>query len=161
MKVYEFSSHIDFEEAFRRLEKHEPGLEVYSFLPEDELIERLNLKQKYIPVLAVTGAILGVLAALAIQSWPNLFTYPMNIGGKPLFSWPAFLIVMFELGILASALCVVAGLILGNGLPRYDREIFNLPAYAENRHQHFFILTLKEYVHVKALAIHDLPDTPE
>lgn len=160
MKVYEFSDHHAFLQAAQRSASAQQLVEAYSFLPEDEVSQWLPLKHRWIPRATVAGAMFGSVGAFLLQYWPNVWGYSMNVAGKPLNSWPAFLLVCFEMAVLFAAFSGVAVFFLVNKYPRFDRAIFALSAYQANRHQHYFIVTTREDHHDKALAVHDLPDAP-
>lgn len=159
MKVYEFADHEEFESMVTYLSETENLLEVYSFLPEDEIIEKLRLDTIFVPLAAVLGALGGAIGGFLLQYIPNVYMFPMNISGKPLNSWPAFLPITFEMSVLTCAFFILISFILVNRLPRFDRGIYALSAYNEHRHDRFFIVAKKEDPHVKALAVHDLPDS--
>lgn len=159
MKVYEFKDHKTFVEEARRLHKEGVLLETYSYLPEDELIEALNIKTPWVSRAAITGALAGAGGGFLLQYLPNVWGYSMNVSGKPLNSWPAFLLITFELGVLTCAFAIVGSFIFTNRFPRYDKEIFALDAFNKKRHDHFFILAKKEVSDVKANASHDLVDS--
>lgn len=160
MKVYEFEDHKQFQSAAIASYKKGNLIDVYSFLPEDELIEELKQKSLFVPFAAIGGALFGAIGGFLLQYLPNIYHYQMNISGKPLNSWPAFLLITFEMGVLFSAFSILGSFILGNKLPRFDREIYSLAAYNERRHDHYFIVTKKEDQDVEALASYDLSPFP-
>jgi hypothetical protein len=156
MKVYEFSDHDDFMASALFLKKEGQLLEAYSFLPEDKLAEDLNLDTPWVNRGAILGGIFGAVGGFLLQYMPNVWGYSMNISGKPLNSWPAFMLITFELGVLTCAFAIVGSFFLSNKYPRFDRIIFDVESYNKNRHHHYFILSKEEVSHVKALACHDL-----
>ena len=121
---------------------HEAGyrrMDAYSPYPIEELSHALSVGHSKLPLIVLVGGIIGGLSGYALQYWVSVITYPLNIGGKPLHSWPAFIPVTFECTILAAALSCVFGMLALNGLPMPYHPVFNVPRFALASRNRFFL----------------------
>ena len=84
-------------------------LDAYSPFPVEELSEAIGFHKNGVALVCLIGGLLGCTAAYTLQWWINTISYPINIGGRPLHSWPSFVIVTFEMTILFSGLSAVFG----------------------------------------------------
>jgi Alternative complex III, ActD subunit len=137
----EFLSAEDLLEA----SKHTAGagyreIDAYSPFPIEGLAEAIGFHRTILPVLVFCGGLLGTCTGFFLQWWPNVIGYPMNIGGKPLDSWPAFIPITFELTILFAALTTTFGMIALNGLPAPYHPVFNVEQFAHASKDSFFLL---------------------
>jgi hypothetical protein len=89
--------------------------------------------------MVLAGGIVGLLAIYGLQYWSAVIEYPMNIGGRPLHSWPAFSIPAFEGTILFASLTAVLGLLALCGLPEPYHPVFNVPGFALASRDKFFL----------------------
>jgi hypothetical protein len=110
----------------------------YSPYPIEELSEALEFRSP-LPKLVLTGGIAGLLAGFGLEYWASVIEYPMNIGGRPFFSWPAFLIPAYETTILFAAGTAVLGMLALNGLPEPYHPVFNVPGFALATRDKFFL----------------------
>jgi hypothetical protein len=114
-------------------------LDAYSPLPIEELHEALGSHHTNLPLIVLIGGILGGSGGYALQWWASTVAYPLNIGGKPLHSWPMFIPVTFECTILVAALFAVFGMLALNGLPEPYHPVFNVPRFALASRNRFFL----------------------
>ena len=82
----------------------------------------------------------GAVGGYALQYYLSVVEAPLDIGGRPLHSWPSFIIITFELAVLAAALSAVLGMFAMNGLPKPYHPVFNVPAFARASRDRFFLL---------------------
>lgn len=125
--------------AIRRLRQESPSLRLEAYTPYavEGLSDALGLKRNIVAPATLAGGILGGVGGFLMQWYAAVVSYPVNIGGRPLNSWPMFIPATFELAILGAAVAAVASMLLANGLPRLYHPIFNAP--------HFNLATRDQY----------------
>lgn len=114
-------------------------MEGYSPYPLEELPEALGRPESKMPVLMFLGGLAGGLGAFGMMYYACVCGYPLNVGGRPLDSWPAFVPIIFELTVLISALTGFIGLILLNRLPQPYHPLFNVPQFERASQDRFFL----------------------
>lgn len=87
--------------------------------------EAHGIKRSWIPYVSFVAGLVGLSSGLALTWWTSVVDWPINIGGKPMFSLPAFIPIMFELTILFSALSSVVALFYVCGIPRINPPIID------------------------------------
>ncbi len=114
-------------------------MDAYSPFPIEELHEALGAHHTRLPLLVLIGGLCGCLGGYTLQYWVANVAYPLNVGGRPLHSWPAFIPVTFECTILVAALSAVLGMLALNGLPMPYHPIFNATRFALASRNRFFL----------------------
>ena len=105
------------------------GMDTYSPYPLHGGSEALGLPPSKVPLIALTGAITGACAAIAMQWWMNGIDYPLNVGGRPLLSIPAWVPITFELAVLCTAFSIFFGVLGLARLPQPYHPVFEHDAF--------------------------------
>ena len=114
-------------------------LDAYTPYPIEALTEALDIHDHRLPAVVLGGGIVGGLAGYALCYWTSVIEYPLNIGGKPFHSAPAFIVPTFETTILFAAFAAVLGMLGLNGLPMPYHPVFNTPRFALASRDRFFL----------------------
>jgi hypothetical protein len=125
--------------AHRAREAGYRRMDAYSPLPIEELHDAIGFHDTKLPMIVLIGGLVGCLAGYLLQYWVSTMAYPINVGGKPLNSWPAFIPVTFECTILGAALSAVLGMLGLNGLPQPYHPVFNVARFALASRNRFFL----------------------
>ena len=126
------ATHRAYQEGYRRMDAYSP-------FPIEELHEALGIHSTRLPLIVLIGGLCGCLGGYLLQYWVSAVAYPINVGGRPFHSWPAFIPVTFECTILVASLSAVLGMLALNGLPMPYHPVFNLPRFALASRNRFFL----------------------
>jgi len=113
--------------------------EAYSPFPIEGLAEALGFERTRVPFFTFVGALLGGLGGYLLQWYSAVVDFPVDIGGRPLNSWPMFVPVTFEMAVLGGAFAAVLAMLAGNGLPKLRHPVFNAPDFDLAMRNRFFL----------------------
>jgi hypothetical protein len=113
-------------------------IDAYSPFPIEGLAEAIGFRTR-LPLIVLVAGIIGAATGFMLQYWTSVIDYPLNIGGRPLNSWPAFVPVTFEMTILVAGLTAVIAMIALNGLPMPYHPVFNVPRFEMASNDRFFL----------------------
>ncbi len=144
MKLYglaaEFETPEELLEAVRNARRAGyRQMDGYSPFPIDGLAQALAYGWTPVPLIVLVAGIAGGIGGYLLQWWSSTADYPINVGGRPLHSWPAFLPITFELIVLTASLIGLAALFILNGFPRPYHPMFNIEAFAQATSNRFFL----------------------
>ena len=137
----EFATPTDIVAAAKRT--HEAGyrkIDAYSPFPIEELAEAIGFHRDGVALVTLVGGLLGMFGGYLLQYCIHTINYPINVGGRPLNSWPAFIVVTFEMTILFAGLSAVFGMLALNGLPMPYHPVFNVQRFAFASKDRFFLI---------------------
>jgi hypothetical protein len=115
-------------------------IDAYSPFPVEGLGEAIGFQHDLVPLVTLIGGIIGGTTGYLMQYWMSAVDYPLNIGGKPAHSWPAFIVITFEMTILFAGISAVLGMLALNGLPMPYHPVFNVPRFAMASKDRFFLI---------------------
>src|SRR5579885_3563169 len=119
------------EAGYRRMEAYSP----YPIKELDEVIHYWNL----LPTVVFLAGVLGGFTAFYMQYFIAAVVFPTNVGGRPLNSWPSFIVITFELTVLFAACAAFFGMLLFAKLPKLYHPMFRVPAFQRASDHGFFL----------------------
>ncbi|MGE0814607.1 MAG: DUF3341 domain-containing protein [Vicinamibacterales bacterium] len=122
-------------------------LEAYTPFPIEELNDIIHKRRTRLPKLVLLMAFVGMGTGFVLQYWASTTAYPFNIGGRPLATWPAFVVPSYELTILFSALTAAIGMVAFNGLPQPYHPVFNVERFTLASTDKFFLVIEADDAH--------------
>lgn len=115
-------------------------IDAFAPFPVEGLSEAIGFKDKLIPTLMLIGGIVGIIWGLGVQVFSLGWSYPLNIGGRPIWSWPNYIPITFEATVLTCAFTGVVMMFALNGLPQLYHPIFDAPNFDRASTDKFFLL---------------------
>lgn len=114
------------------------SLGAFTPFPVEGLSEVLRISDHRIGWMSLIGGFAGFFGMLLVQLYVNV-DYPLNVGGRPIFAWPAFFVVDFEIMVLGAVLTPVIGMFWLDGLPRLYHPLFSTPRFSLASDDRFFL----------------------
>jgi hypothetical protein len=118
-------------------------MDCYTPYPVEEAAEAIGFHRNYVPFICLIGGLMGLAAMFLFETWVAVFAYPLNIAGRPLFSWPAFIIPAYEWTILWAGLSAAFGMLAMCGFPTLYHPLFNAPNFRNGATTDKFFLCLE------------------
>jgi len=114
-------------------------MDAYTPYPVSPVIDALGFPKSEMGPIMFIGGLIGAACGFLMQYWTQAVDYPLNIAGRPLISWPAFIPVTFEMTILTASLSGLFGMIALCGLPLYHHPLFNSKTFERASVDRFFL----------------------
>jgi len=125
--------------AARRIASLYRDVDAYAPFAVDGLADAIGFRRNRVSLVTLLGGIAGGAGAYLLQWYTAVIDYPIDAGGRPLHSWPAFVPATFELTILGAAVAAFAALLVLNGLPRLRHPVFDAPDFDVASRNRFFL----------------------
>jgi hypothetical protein len=137
--------------GYRDIDAHSP-------YPLDGMDEALGIARSRVPLFVLVGGLVGATFGYLMMYWCNAVDYPLNVGGRPLNSVPAFVPIMFELAILFASLSALVSMLTMMGLPRPYHPVFEVDAFRSASVDRFWVSVRLPDEEAKGALVRELVD---
>ena len=104
-------------------------VDTFSPLPIPGMAAALGMREPPLGAVAMAGVLIGGLGCFGMITYATVWSYPINIGGRPLFSWPYYIIPSFAAAMLVAAVLVFVAMLFLDRLPRVNHPVFNIDGF--------------------------------
>src|ERR1700722_6924711 len=118
-------------------------MDCYTPYPVEEAAEAIGFHKDRVSLITLIGGLMGLCAMFSLETWISTLAYPLNIGGRPTYSWPGFIIPGYEGAVFFAGLSAAFGMIAMNGLPSLYHPLFNAPNFRNGATDDKFFLCLE------------------
>ena len=118
-------------------------MDCYTPYPVEEAAEAIGFHTNRVPLCTLIGGLMGLCAMFSFETWVSVIAYPLNIAGRPLYSWPAFIVPAYEWTILWAGLSAAFGMVALNHMPSLYHPLFNAPNFRNGALVDKFFLCLE------------------
>jgi hypothetical protein len=143
-KIYGLIAEFDDSERVLEAAKEAFGngyrnMDAYTPFPVDGLAEALGRRKTVVPLIVLSAAICGAIGGYFLQWYALAVDYPINVGGRPFNSWPAYIPITFELMVLCASTSAIIAMLALNRLPQPHHPVFNAPGFERASVDRFFL----------------------
>lgn len=114
-------------------------MDAYTPFPVEGLAEAVGMQKNRVSMVTLLGGLFGGTLAYTMMYVSTVIDYPINVGGRPLHSWPAYIPITFELSVLFAAFAALLGMLALNRLPKPYHPAFNAPGFDRASDDRFFL----------------------
>ncbi len=122
-------------------------MDAYTPFPVSGVAEALGSHRTWVSPMVGIAGLLGALGGFGLMYWITVIAYPVNVAGRPLNSWPAYILITYECAVLVASLSAVIGMFAMNGLPQPYHPVFNVPRFGLASKNRFFLCIEARDVH--------------
>ena len=114
-------------------------MDAYTPMPVEGLAEAIGFRSNWVQRLVFVAGLCGATGGFALCWWITVIAYPLNVAGRPLNSWPAYVPITFEMMVLVSCITAVVGMLALNGLPRWHHPLMKKERFLAASEDRFFV----------------------
>lgn len=152
--IAEFDDASAITEATRALHAHGyRELDAFVPRPVEALEELIVPTRSSLPRTVLIASVIGAITGLGVQWFCNAWDYPLNVGGRPAFSLPAFIPITFESTVLFGAVTAFFAVLKRMGLPRLYHPLFEVPGFERASIDRFWLLVAEQDPQFEPVAL--------